>query len=70
MKFTKLLKISIALLLLSGCETETNAVSSSNIPLPETEKGSELELTSEFDDQIVIYNSDGTDYVRQFVSLQ
>ena len=62
MKFTKLLKISIALLLLSGCETETNAVSSSNIPLPETEKGSELELTSEFDDQIVIYNYEGVDY--------
>ena len=30
----------------------------------------ELGMTYASDDQIVIYNSDGTDYVRQFVSLE
>lgn len=30
----------------------------------------DLGMTYASDDQIVIYNSDGTDYVRQFVSLQ
>ncbi len=30
----------------------------------------ELGMTYASDDQIVVYNSDGTDYVRQFVSLQ
>ena len=30
----------------------------------------ELGMTYASDDQIVVYNSDGTDYVRQFVSLE
>ncbi len=30
----------------------------------------DLGMTYASDDQIVVYNSDGTDYVRQFVSLQ
>ncbi len=30
----------------------------------------ELGMTYATDDQIVVYNSDGTDYVRQFVSIE
>ena len=30
----------------------------------------ELGMTYASDDQIIVYNSDGTDYVRQFVSLE
>jgi hypothetical protein len=30
----------------------------------------ELGMTYASDDQIVVYNSDGTDYVRQFVSIE